>query len=61
MMIFTVQLATLVGSAVPLVESVGILADQTQNKYFKSILNTVCTDLQSGQSFSSSIRKPEGL
>jgi len=57
MMIFTVQLATLVGSAVPLVESVGILADQTQNKYFKSILNTVCTDLQSGQSFSSSIRK----
>jgi type IV pilus assembly protein PilC len=57
LMLFTVQLSTLVGAAVPLVESVGILADQTQNKLFKSILNSVGADLQSGQSFSSAIRK----
>jgi type IV pilus assembly protein PilC len=57
LMLFTVQLSTLVGAAVPLVESVGILADQTQNKLFKHILNSVCADLQSGQSFSTAIRK----
>lgn len=57
MMIFTVQLSTLVGAAIPLVEAVGILADQTQNMYFKGILNSIGRDLQSGQSFSVSIRK----
>ncbi len=57
LMLFTVQLSTLVGAAVPLVESVGILSDQTQNKFFKNILDNVCSDLQSGQSFSSAIRK----
>ena len=35
----------------------GILADQTQNMYFKGILNSIGRDLQSGQSFSVSIRK----
>ena len=57
MMVFTVQLSTLVGAAIPLVEAVGILADQTTNPYFKNILETVSRDLQSGQSFSVSIRK----
>ncbi len=57
MMVFTVQLSTLVGAAIPLVEAVGILADQTQNMYFKGILNSIGRDLQSGQSFSVSIRK----
>lgn len=57
MMVFTVQLSTLVGAAIPLVEAVGILADQTQNMFFKGILNSIGRDLQSGQSFSVSIRK----
>ncbi len=57
MMVFTVQLATLVGAAIPLVEAIGILADQTQNQYFKNILNSIGKDLNSGQSFSVSIRK----
>lgn len=57
MMVFTVQLSTLVGAAIPLVEAIGILADQTQNQYFKNILNSIGKDLNSGQSFSVSIRK----
>jgi type IV pilus assembly protein PilC len=57
MMVFTVQLSTLVGAAVPLVEAIGILADQTQNQYFKNILEQINKDLNSGQSFSVSIRK----
>jgi type II secretory pathway component PulF len=51
MMVFTVQLSTLVGAAIPLVEAIGILADQTQNQYFKNILNAINKDLNSGQSF----------
>ncbi len=57
MMVFTVQLSTLVGAAIPLVECVGILADQTQNQFFKNVLDSIGRDLQSGQSFSVSIRK----
>ena len=57
MMIFTTQLSTLVGAAIPLVEAVGIMADQTSNLYFKNILEQVGRDLQSGVSFSVAIRK----
>lgn len=57
MMVFTVQLSTLVGAAIPLVESIGILEDQTQNLFFKKILSSVGRDLNSGLSFSVAIRK----
>ncbi len=57
LLIFTVQLSTLVGSAIPLVEAVGILADQTENLYFRSVLETISKDLQSGKTFSSALRK----
>lgn len=57
LMIFTVQLSTLINAAIPLVEAVGIMADQTENKFFKGILLKVGKDLQSGQTFSSGLRK----
>lgn len=57
LMVFTVQLSTLVGAAIPLVESISILAEQTQNAYFKGILETISKDLNSGQSFSVAMRK----
>ena len=41
MMVFTTQLSTLVGAAIPLVEAVGIMADQTTNPYFKNVLESV--------------------
>lgn len=57
MMVFTTQLSTLVGAAIPLVEAVGIMADQTTNPYFKDVLEAIGRDLQSGVAFSVSIRK----
>jgi type IV pilus assembly protein PilC len=57
MMVFTTQLSTLVGAAIPLVEAVGIMADQTTNPYFKGVLEAIGRDLQSGVSFSVAIRK----
>jgi type II secretory pathway component PulF len=60
MMVFTVQLATLVGAAIPLVEAVGILADQTQNMYFKEF-STASAEISSPgnpfQSRSASIQR----
>lgn len=61
LMVFTVQLSTLVGAAIPLVEAVGVLADQTENPRFKDILLRVSKDLQSGQPFSASLRKHPGV
>lgn len=57
LMLFTVQLATLVGASISLVEAVGVLADQTENLYFKKVINSVERDLQSGQSLSVALRK----
>ena len=51
MMVFTTQLSTLVGAAIPLVEAVGIMADQTTNPYFKGVLEAIGRDLQSGVLF----------
>lgn len=57
LMVFTVQLSTLVGSAIPLVDSVGIMYDQAENPYFKDVLDKVGKDLRSGQPFSGALRK----
>lgn len=57
MLVFTVQLSTLVSSAIPLVEAVGIMADQTENKFFKGVLEDVGKVLQSGGTFSAGLRK----
>ncbi|MBI3038634.1 type II secretion system F family protein, partial [bacterium] len=57
LMVFTVQLSTLVGSSIPLVECVGILMEQTENQIFKDVLDRILKDLQSGITFSASLRK----
>jgi len=57
LMVFTVQLSTLIGASIPLVDSVGIMCDQAENPYFKNILDKVGQDLRSGQPFSAALRK----
>lgn len=57
LLVFTVQLSTLVSAAIPLVEAVGVLADQTENQYFKDVLIRITKDLQGGQTFSAALRK----
>ncbi len=57
LMVFIVQLSTLIGSAIPLVDAMGIMIDQTENPYFRDILDKCGKDLRSGQSFSSALRK----
>src|SRR3954452_1200622 len=55
--IFTRQFATMINSGLPLVQSLTILAEQTENKNFQKIIAQVLQDIQSGQTLADSLRK----
>jgi type IV pilus assembly protein PilC len=55
--IFTRQFATMINSGLPLVQSLTILAEQTENKFFKKIIGQVLLDIQAGQTLADSLRK----
>jgi type IV pilus assembly protein PilC len=55
--IFTRQFATMINSGLPLVQSLTILAEQTENKNFQKIINQVLTDIQAGQTLADALRK----
>jgi len=55
--IFTRQFATMINSGLPLVQSLTILAEQTENKRFQTIIAQVLQDIQAGQTLADSMRK----
>ena len=55
--IFTRQFATMINSGLPLVQSLTILAEQTENKVFQKIIVQVLNDIQAGQTLADSMRK----
>ena len=55
--IFTRQFATMINSGLPLVQSLTILAEQTENKRFQKIIGEVLQDIQAGQTLADSMRK----
>jgi type IV pilus assembly protein PilC len=55
--IFTRQFATMINSGLPLVQSLTILAEQTENKRFAKIIMEVLNDIQAGQTLADSMRK----
>jgi type IV pilus assembly protein PilC len=55
--IFTRQFATMINSGLPLVQSLTILAEQTENKIFQKIITQVLNDIQAGQTLADSMRK----
>jgi type IV pilus assembly protein PilC len=52
MVVFTRQLATMISSGIPLVESIEILAEQATNLGFKAVLESVASDVRSGKDLS---------
>jgi type IV pilus assembly protein PilC len=48
LVIFTRQLSTLVSAGVPLPRSLATLGDQTDNKYFKTVIAGISKDIESG-------------
>ena len=55
--IFTRQFATMINSGLPLVQSLTILAEQTENKIFAKIITQVLNDIQAGMTLADAMRK----
>jgi type IV pilus assembly protein PilC len=55
--IFTRQFATMINSGLPLVQSLSILAEQTENKRFAKMISEVLHDIESGQTLADSMKK----
>jgi len=55
MVVFTRQLATMVGSGIPLVDGLEILAEQIENPGFRSVIDAVCTEVRGGKDLSSAL------
>ena len=55
--IFTRQFATMINSGLPLVQSLSILAEQTENKNFAKVIDQVLQDIQAGMTLADSMKK----
>lgn len=55
--IFTKQMAVLIQAKVPLVQSLRVMAKQTDNKNFSNIINMVASDVDAGTVFSRALSK----
>ena len=57
LVVFSRQMATLVGAGIPLIQALDILADQVEREKFKHILRDMHQQVQGGKSFSDSMEK----
>src|SRR5512146_58292 len=55
--IFTRQFATMINSGLPLVQSLDILAKQSENKHLQKVIEQVLYDVESGQTLADALRK----
>jgi type IV pilus assembly protein PilC len=55
--IFTRQFATMINSGLPLVQSLDILAKQSENKSLRRVIEEVLSDVESGNTLADSMRK----
>jgi len=57
--IFTRQFATMINSGLPLVQSLDILAKQSENKALRKVIEQVLYDVESGQTLADAMREHE--
>jgi type IV pilus assembly protein PilC len=55
--IFTRQFSTMINSGLPLVQSLSILAEQTENKFLAKIISQVLSDIESGHTLADAMAK----
>lgn len=60
-LMFTRNLSVMVASGLPISKALKNLADQTQNKKFKAVLENVQKDIQAGNQFSDGLAKFPGI
>lgn len=57
LVLFSRQLATMVDAGLPIVQSLDILAEQIEKKYFKSVIAKVKKDVETGSSLSEALSR----
>lgn len=57
LVVFSRQLATMIDAGIPLVQALGILSEQVDNKALKSVVLTVRQDIEAGMSFCDALAK----
>ena len=57
LVVFTRQLATMINAGVPLVRSLATLQEQTDNQFFKSTIERISKDVESGMAFAEALEK----
>jgi len=57
LLVFTRQLSTIVSAGLPLMQGLDILADQTEDPNFGAVIDAIAQDVESGETFSDSLRK----
>jgi type IV pilus assembly protein PilC len=57
LLVFTRQLSTIVSAGLPLMQGLDILAEQTDDPNFGAIINAISQEVESGETFSDSLRK----
>ena len=57
LVVFTRQLATMIDAGLPLVQCLDILAAQSENPHFASVLASVKSSVEAGSTFSDALRK----
>lgn len=61
LVIFSRQVATLIGAGVPLLQSLEILVDQSEKARLKSVIRLLYEDVRGGKSFSEALEKHLGV
>ncbi|MCA9333013.1 type II secretion system F family protein [Candidatus Saccharibacteria bacterium] len=57
LVVFTRQLSTMISAGVPLPRSLATMQDQSENKYFKSVIGGITKDVESGLSLGEAFEK----
>jgi type IV pilus assembly protein PilC len=57
LLMFTRQMATMVNAGLPLLQSLDILAEQTEDPTFSRIIQAVAQDVEGGETFSEALRR----
>ena len=55
--VYSRQLSVLIDAELPLIQSLNILAEQTKNKYFKRVIQSVREDVEGGSTLNQAMRK----
>jgi type IV pilus assembly protein PilC len=55
--VYSRQLSVLIDAELPLIQSLGILAEQQRNRYFKRVIDTIKDDVEAGSTLNQAKRK----